>query len=91
MGWFEVYDSDFGSIRFLENLEAFTIARIPEGAEIPPPPADRIERAAGSSGLEISTGPETEFDPNTLSDTPIVPETGADESDTGDSESDSGN
>ena len=87
----EIYDRDFGSIRFLENLEAFTIARVPEGAEIPPPPDDRIERAAGSSGLELSTGPQTDFDPNTLSDSPIAPETGDDGEPASTDGSDAGN
>ena len=70
----EIYSDDFGSIRFLQNQEAFTIARVPAGAEIPPPPADRIAAAGASSGIVTSTGPETDFDPSTLSDDPIQPE-----------------
>lgn len=70
----EIYSEDFQSIRFLQNQEAFTIARVPAGAEIPPPPADRLAAAAASSGVVTSSGPETEFDPSSLSDDPIQPE-----------------
>ena len=38
----QVFTEGFGELRFLNNGEAWTIARTTEGAEIPPPPADRI-------------------------------------------------
>ncbi len=50
----QVFTEEFGELRFLNNGEAWTIARAPEGAEIPPPPPDRI------SFLEL-------VDPNALS------------------------
>jgi hypothetical protein len=76
----EVYSEDLDSVRFLENLEAFTIARVPLGAEIPPPPDDRTSAAAASAGVVTSSGPETEFDPSSLSGDPIQPEsTGTDD------------
>ena len=58
------YTDDFSDIRFLGDLEAFTFARVPAGAEVPPPPEDRLERAFGASaGNLVSTGPETDLDP----------------------------
>jgi hypothetical protein len=63
----DVYTDDFGSIRFLENLEAFTIARVPDGADIPPPPDDRIAAAASASGE--TTTERNESDPAALSTT----------------------
>lgn len=60
----DIYSDDFGDVRLLGDLEAFTFARVPEGAEIPPPPEDRLQIALGASaGNLISTGPETELDP----------------------------
>jgi hypothetical protein len=60
----DTYSDDFGDVRLLADLEAFTFARVPEGAEIPPPPEDRLQTAFGASaGNLISTGPETEIDP----------------------------
>ena len=60
----DTYTDDFGDVRLLGDLEAFTFARVPEGAEIPPPPEDRLQTALGASaGNLISTGPETETDP----------------------------
>ena len=60
----DIYSDDFGDVRLLGDLEAFTFARVPEGAEIPPPPEDRLQTALGASaGNLISTGPETELDP----------------------------
>ncbi|MXZ99480.1 MAG: hypothetical protein F4Z23_10645 [Acidimicrobiaceae bacterium] len=58
------YTDDFGDVRLLGDLEAFTFARVPAGADIPPPPEDRLQTAlAASAGNLISTGPETELDP----------------------------
>ncbi len=60
----DTYTDDFGDVRLLGDLEAFTFARVPAGAEIPPPPEDRLQTAlAASAGNLISTGPETELDP----------------------------
>ncbi len=60
----DTYTDDFGDVRLLGDLEAFTFARVPEGAEIPPPPEDRLQTALGASaGNLVSTGPETELDP----------------------------
>jgi hypothetical protein len=84
----EVFSEDFGSIQFLSNFEAFTVARVPDGAEIPPPPDDRIETArAASGGPQLSTDANTDVDPSTLADDPIVPE-GADRADTADQNAD---
>lgn len=47
----EVYDSDFGSIHFEKNREAFTIARVAPDQEIPQPEAERfvaMDQATGS-------------------------------------------
>ena len=52
-----IYTEDLGKVRFLANGEAFTIARAPEGAEIPPPPPERRDHARG-------LGPYSEIAPN---------------------------
>ena len=58
------YTDDFGDVRLLGDLEAFTFARVPAGAEIPPPPEDRLQLAFGASaGNLVSTGPQTDLDP----------------------------
>ena len=60
----EEYSDDFSDVRLLGDLEAFTFARVPVGAEVPPPPEDRLQTAFGASvGNLISTGPETDLDP----------------------------
>jgi len=52
------------TIDLAPDLEAFTFARVPAGADIPPPPEDRLQVAlAASAGNLVSTGPETEVDP----------------------------
>lgn len=79
----EIYSDDFGDIRFLKNLEAFTIARVPEGADIPPPPDDRIATAASASG-EDSTEPN-DSDPSAApatTSTTVAPEGSTDETGT---------
>jgi len=54
----EVYTDDFGDIRLLGDGEAFTIARVPDGAEIPPPPEERLLTALSASlGGLVSSGP----------------------------------
>lgn len=67
-GPIEVFTSDLASINFLQNLEAFTLANAPLGADIPPPPQDRLDNAQASSGVEISTGPLTDLDPTAIPD-----------------------
>ena len=65
----EEYTDDFDDIRLLEDLEAFTFARVPAGAEIPPPPEDRLQIAASASvGNLVSAGPETDVDPTDAPD-----------------------
>ena len=60
----EEYVDDFSDVRLLGDLEAFTFARVPAGAEVPPPPEDRLQLAFGASaGNLVSTGPETDLDP----------------------------
>lgn len=60
----EEFTDDFGTIRLLADLEAFTFARVPAGAEVPPPPEDRLQTALGASaGNLISGGPRTDLDP----------------------------
>ncbi len=60
----EEFTDDFNDIRLLEDLEAFTFARVPATSEVPPPPEDRLQIAASSSiGNLISSGPETDVDP----------------------------
>ena len=49
---YEVVESetdDFGDIRLLGDMEAFTFARVPAGAEVPPPPEDRLQVAFRAS------------------------------------------
>ena len=67
----DTYTDDFGDVRLLGDLEAFTFARVPAGADIPPPPEDRLQTAlAASAGNLLSTGPETELDPTDAPPTP---------------------
>tara|TARA_B100000131_G_scaffold311122_1_gene343568 strand:- start:1235 stop:1942 length:708 start_codon:yes stop_codon:yes gene_type:complete len=55
----EIYTENLGDVRFLEDLEGFTIARAPLGAEIPMP--DRVETLEGVTGQsrENITKPNT--------------------------------
>ena len=60
----EDYRDDFSDVRLLGDLEAFTFARVPAGAEVPLPPEDRLQLAFGASaGNLVSTGPQTDVDP----------------------------
>ena len=55
----EVITQDLGDVRFLDDLEAFTIARAPRGAVIPiPDRADILEGVTGQS-REVITRPNT--------------------------------
>ena len=60
----EEYADDFSDVRLLDDLEAFTFARVPAGVEVPPPPEGRLQTAfVASAGNLVSTGPETDLDP----------------------------
>ncbi len=50
----EVYTENLNDIRFLNNGEAWVIARAPEGAEIPPPPS--IEALAAVDPFALRLG-----------------------------------
>lgn len=52
-----VVTKDFGSIRFDEDGQVYTIAFAPPGAEIPPPPQANIERL-GSVGSDLGVPAE---------------------------------
>jgi len=55
----EVITQDLGEVRFLDDLEAFTIARAPRGAVIPMPDrADILEGVTGQS-RDVITRPNT--------------------------------
>lgn len=63
----EEFTDDFKEIQLLGDREAFTIARIPAGATIPPPPEDRLATAFEASlGSLLSQGPLTDVDPEDL-------------------------
>ncbi len=51
-----IYTENLGEVRFLADGEAFTMARAPEGAELPPPPQERIDM-----GRQLS--PQSPIDP----------------------------
>ena len=55
----EIYTEDLGDVRFLADIEAFTIARAPLGFNIPMP--DRIETLEGVTGQsrDVITRPNT--------------------------------
>ena len=52
-----IYTEDLEDVRFLADQEAFVFARAPEGADIPPPPEDRVE-------LGRNLSPQSVIDPN---------------------------
>ena len=61
----EELTDDFDDMRLLADLEAFTFARVPVGAEVPPPPDDRLQAAFSASLANlVSTGPLTDLDPS---------------------------
>lgn len=62
----EEYTGDFDDIVLLSDGEAFTIARVPAGAELPPPPEERLLAAAGASFQQLSTAPELELQPGDI-------------------------
>jgi hypothetical protein len=51
----QIYESNLGEIRFLADREAFTVALVPDGADIPiPPTASQLDALAG-----LDTGQST--------------------------------
>lgn len=60
------YADGFDDIVLLSDGEAFTIARAPAGAVLPPPPEDRLLAAAGASFQLLSAGPELNLQPEDL-------------------------
>ena len=52
-----IYTEDLEDVRFLADQEAFVFARAPEGADIPPPPEDRVD-------LGRNLSPQSVIDPN---------------------------
>lgn len=54
-----IVTENLADIRFEKRGQAFTIALLPEGAEIPPPPADRVARL-GPADLEPVGDPTAE-------------------------------
>ena len=55
----EIYTDDLGDVRFLADIEAFTIARAPLGFDIPMP--DRLDTLEGVTGQsrDVITRPNT--------------------------------
>ena len=71
----EEFTDDFGDVRLLADGEAFTIARVPAGAEIPPPPEERLLTAFSASlGNLVSSGPQGDVDPEEAPPVDFVPE-----------------
>ena len=48
-----IYTEDLESVRFFADQEAFVFARAPEGADIPPPPEDRVTLGRGLSPQSV--------------------------------------
>lgn len=72
----QIIESDLANIRFLADREAFTIALVPDGAEIPPPPtATRIDELAGADGGAQPTPvpPTSAPDPSAPTSAPAPP------------------
>jgi hypothetical protein len=67
-----VYTSDFSGIRFSEDLGAYTIAFVPKGTKVPPPPgaADITQNAQNDAGAS----PDGQTNSTLPTDT-VVPET----------------
>ena len=80
-----IYTEDLEDVRFFADQEAFVFARAPEGADIPPPPEDRVELGRGLSpqsvideNLEGTEDYGTEdFDPEAVVEAEEVTETEA--------------
>lgn len=80
-----IYTEDLGDVRFLADQEAFVFARAPEGADIPPPPEDRVAMGRNLSpqsvideNLEGTQDYGTEdFDPDAVGEAEDETETAA--------------
>lgn len=48
-----IYTEDLGKVRFFGDGEAFVLARAPEGADIPPPPEERVMQSRQLSPQSI--------------------------------------
>jgi len=70
----EVFDRDFGEIRFKDDMSAFTFAVVPEGTEVPRPESisqlnslDDVPNSAGQAGAGAGGGNPLEgLDPSQL-------------------------
>jgi len=89
-GPLEVVTENLADVTFEADRQAFTIALVPLGADIPPPPDDRLEALAQATGHRISTGPVTDFDPNSLFGNGTDTDSGTDTGSGTDSDSGSG-
>ncbi len=61
-----IVTTNFDKVRFLQNSQAYTIAFMPEGAKIPPPPtADKVAAATGvpDSAVPTDTGSSSTTSP----------------------------
>ncbi|MEO0495218.1 MAG: hypothetical protein AAF081_17565 [Actinomycetota bacterium] len=52
-----VFDDDFDSIPFLENREAFVIAKVPAGEDPPPPSAAALAALDAATGTPLDSQP----------------------------------
>lgn len=77
-GAIEIVTADIGDFTFEANREAYTVAFAPIGADIPPPPADRL---AALDGASPTRGTPNTIVPNSL---PGLPDATTDDADSGD-------
>ena len=52
-----VFDDDFGSIPFLQNREAFVIAKVPAGEDPPPPSRASLAALDAATGTPLDSQP----------------------------------
>ncbi len=69
-----IYTEDLDDVRFFADQEAFVFARAPEGADIPPPPDDRVELGRGLSP-QSPIDPDAPNSPDATTTTIAVPTT----------------
>lgn len=71
----DAFDDNFNDIRFLQDGEGFTFARVPVGEDPPPPPFDVITALRGvGSVIEYEAPPETDpVDPGFEVDPELTP------------------
>lgn len=72
-----IYTEDLDDVRFFADQEAFVFARAPEGADIPPPPDDRVELGRGLSP-QSPIDPDAPNSPDATTPPIAVPTTTAD-------------